>query len=108
MFGVESGAAVEDRHFGGVDFDEYVVDAGGVEGCHSVLDGRDGGFAFADDGAAVGGDDVFGESVDDGLVGEVDAFEFVAVVFGGGEEAGGDIQAGVEAFAREGELATEC
>ena len=37
------GTAVEDGELWGVDLDEAVVHALGIERCHSVLDGADGG-----------------------------------------------------------------
>ena len=72
-----------------------------------MLDGRDAGLALGNDRAAVCGHYVFGQSVDDGLVLEVDTLDLVSVSGGRGEETGSDLESGVETFAGEGELAVE-
>ena len=79
----DDGAAVKDGHLAAVYLDEAVVDAGGVEGSHSVFDGAHAGFFVAligDDGAACGLDDMFGKRLDSGLSLQVEAFEDVSGV----------------------------
>ena len=52
------GAAVQNRNFRAVDFNDGVVDAKGAEGRHQMLDRRDLGTVDGDGGAKVGGADI--------------------------------------------------
>ena len=101
-------AAVEDRHLGTVDLDEDVVDTGGIEGGHAVLDGADGDIAGCDDGASVGVDDIFGDGLYHGHALDVGALKGIAVVFGSGQKGGLNVKAGMQAFAADCERVLEC
>ncbi len=97
------GAAVENRNFRTVDFDEAVVHAESVESGHSMFDSADGNFALAQYGAAVCGNHIFGYAVDSGLTFEVDALNFISVIFGSRTKFGIELASRMQTFAAEGE-----
>jgi hypothetical protein len=104
------GAAVEDRNLDAVDLDEDVVDAGAVEGRHQVFDGGDrSGFAFADDGAELGGGDGDVAGVDEAVTaaGKSGSKKDDAVVRFGGVENQSDVVARMNAAARQGYRSAE-
>ena len=97
---VDARRAVEDWQFGRIDAYEAVVDSCSVESRHGVFDCADAGFALGDDCASGCLDHIFGEAIDDGLVREVDALDFTAVVLRCGKEFGFDVEASVKTLAR--------
>ena len=101
--GILGGAAVQDGEFAAVHLDEHIVDAGGIEGGEGVLDGAHRHAVLGDDGAAGGGHDVLGHSVDNGHAVKVNALDDIAVVLGCGHEFGLDLKAGVQALSLHGE-----
>ncbi len=102
-----TGAAVEDRHFGAVDFDKHIIHAGGIKGSHSMLYSAYSSFALAYYGAAVGRDHIFGHCFNHRLTFEVYALYLVSVVFGSRAESGHESRAGVKALALERKLIFE-
>ena len=94
--------AVADGGFVGVHLDDGIVDAESAEGGEDVLDGVNLDGAFGESGGAFDGLDFVDVGIDEGLVGDIDAAEFEAVVFRGGLEGEGDLASGVERGAFEG------
>ena len=102
------GTAVENRKFRAVDLYEAVVDAHGVEGSHTVLNGAATRVAACHDGAARGIYHVFGNGIDYGFALQVNALYLISVVFGGGVEGNGKAQTCVQAFSEKGETPAQC
>jgi hypothetical protein len=94
---VGEGAAVEDRDFEVVDFDDDVIDAEADESREEVLGGLDED-ALAHEGGGVGDASDVATGGGDFEVVEVGAAEDDAWACGGGHEAHGDVCAGVESY----------
>ena len=88
--------AIADGGFVGVHFDDGIVDAEAAKGGEDMFDGVDLDGAFGEGGGALDGLDLVDVGIDEGLVGDVDAAELEAVVFGGGLEGEADLASGVE------------
>ena len=99
---VLGGAAVQDGDLGGVDLNEHIVHAGGVECGHGVFDGAHLHIVLGNDGAAVCGHNILGHGLDDGHTRQVNTLYGISVPLGGGIEPSLDLQAGMKPLALDG------
>lgn len=90
------GRAVSDGGLVGIHFDDGIVHTHAGQGGDDMLDGVYFDGAFCEGGGPFDSLHLFDIGVDEGLVGDVDAAEFEAMVFGGGFEGEGDFLSGVE------------
>ena len=108
ILNIQLGATVENGKFRAVDLYEAVVDAHGIEGGHTMLDGAATRLAARHDCAARGIYHVFGDGLNDGFAFQVNALYLISVVFGGGVEGNGEAQTCVQAFSEKGETPAQC
>jgi hypothetical protein len=94
-----AGAAVGDRWFVAIQFDDGIVDPVAGEGREDVFDGVDASVAFGERGRAIVFNDIFDASFDFGFSLEIDAAKAEAGIGRGGQKGHRDPVAAVQADA---------
>ena len=98
-------ASVEDRKFRTVDLYETVVDAKGIEGCHTMLNSRNAHLALAEHCATLGVDDILGNGIYYRHAFEVDTLYLITMIFGSRIESHSETQSCMQAFSAKRETA---
>ena len=108
LLDIFDGRAVEDGELRTIDLNQTVVDAEGIEGRKTMLNGRALGIALSEHCAALGVDDILCDGIDHRLTFEVDTLNLVARILRGWIERDRQVQTCVQPLAEQGETAFQC